>query len=35
MKPPIKPMLAKIAEQVPAVDFLYEPKWDDFRAIAR
>jgi ATP-dependent DNA ligase len=32
--PPIQPMLAKIAEELPpAGDFLYEPKWDGFRAI--
>jgi ATP-dependent DNA ligase len=32
--PPIEPMLAKIAEQIPSGDgFLYEPKWDGFRAI--
>jgi ATP-dependent DNA ligase len=32
--PPIEPMLAKAAESVPAAgDFLFEPKWDGFRAI--
>ena len=32
--PPIEPMLAKLAEALPAGDgFLYEPKWDGFRAI--
>src|SRR6266571_9169377 len=32
--PPIEPMLAKIAEHVPENgDFLFEPKWDGFRAI--
>ncbi|MEO7760670.1 MAG: ATP-dependent DNA ligase, partial [Casimicrobiaceae bacterium] len=32
--PPIEPMLAKAAEALPADgDFLYEPKWDGFRAI--
>src|SRR5262245_25353923 len=31
--PPIEPMLAKLADTVPAGDFLYEPKWDGFRAI--
>ena len=31
--PPIEPMLAKIADEVPAGEFLYEPKWDGFRAI--
>ncbi|HEX4970412.1 MAG TPA: ATP-dependent DNA ligase [Steroidobacteraceae bacterium] len=27
-------MLAKLADQVPVGDYLYEPKWDGFRAIA-
>src|SRR3954469_13187521 len=31
--PPIEPMLAKLADEVPAGDYLYEPKWDGFRAI--
>src|ERR1700741_1481781 len=32
--PPVEPMLAKLAEALPAGDdFLYEPKWDGFRAI--
>ncbi len=32
--PPIEPMLAKPAETLPAGDgFLYEPKWDGFRAV--
>jgi ATP-dependent DNA ligase len=32
--PPIEPMLAKLAEELPAAGrFLYEPKWDGFRAI--
>jgi ATP-dependent DNA ligase len=31
--PPIEPMLAKLAEAVPDGEFLYEPKWDGFRAI--
>jgi len=32
--PPIEPMLATIAEELPpAGDFLYEPKWDGFRAL--
>jgi ATP-dependent DNA ligase len=30
--PPVKPMLAKAARQIPA-GMLYEPKWDGFRAI--
>ena len=31
--PPIEPMLAKLSESLPAGSFLYEPKWDGFRAI--
>jgi ATP-dependent DNA ligase len=32
--PPIEPMLARLAEELPAGGgFLYEPKWDGFRAI--
>jgi ATP-dependent DNA ligase len=31
--PPIEPMLAKLADEVPAGDYLYEPKWDGFRAL--
>lgn len=31
--PPVEPMLAKSADEVPAGAFLYEPKWDGFRAI--
>ena len=34
VSPPIEPMLAKIAEEIPHDgDFLFEPKWDGFRAI--
>jgi ATP-dependent DNA ligase len=34
IEPPIEPMLAKLAEALPAGgEFLYEPKWDGFRAI--
>jgi ATP-dependent DNA ligase len=34
IEPPIEPMLAKLAEELPATTgFLYEPKWDGFRAI--
>src|SRR5438874_5261216 len=33
-KPPIEPMLAKSTQTLPAAgDFLYEPKWDGFRAL--
>src|SRR2546423_6641864 len=32
--PPVEPMLAKLATDLPGGDaFLYEPKWDGFRAI--
>jgi hypothetical protein len=31
--PPVKPMLAKSAAEVPEGAFLYEPKWDGFRCI--
>lgn len=32
--PPIKPMLAKLQSEIPrGDDWLYEPKWDGFRAI--
>jgi len=34
IEPPIEPMLAKLADSLPADDnFLFEPKWDGFRAI--
>ncbi len=34
IEPPIEPMLAKLAEELPVGDgLLYEPKWDGFRAI--
>src|SRR3954468_10359575 len=32
-EPPIEPMLAKLADALPAGDYLYEPKWDGFRAL--
>ncbi len=32
--PPVAPMLAKLASEIPAGDgWLYEPKWDGFRAL--
>jgi ATP-dependent DNA ligase len=32
--PPVEPMLAKLADALPAAgNYLYEPKWDGFRAI--
>jgi ATP-dependent DNA ligase len=33
VKPPVEPMLAKLADELPAGAYLYEPKWDGFRAI--
>jgi ATP-dependent DNA ligase len=34
IKHPVEPMLAKLAEELPPADgFLFEPKWDGFRAI--
>jgi ATP-dependent DNA ligase len=33
LKPPIEPMLAKLSDTLPEDDYLYEPKWDGFRAI--
>jgi ATP-dependent DNA ligase len=33
LKPPVEPMLAKLADELPIGDYLYEPKWDGFRAI--
>ena len=34
IEPPVEPMLAKLADELPVEGtFLYEPKWDGFRAI--
>ncbi len=33
LSPPIEPMLAKLTDALPTGDYLYEPKWDGFRAI--
>jgi ATP-dependent DNA ligase len=33
VQPPVEPMLAKLADELPAGEYLYEPKWDGFRAI--
>jgi ATP-dependent DNA ligase len=33
IEPPIEPMLAKLSDELPRGPFLYEPKWDGFRAI--
>jgi ATP-dependent DNA ligase len=34
LTPPLKPMLARLARELPLGDFLYEPKWDGFRCLA-
>src|SRR5512133_660872 len=34
VSPPVSPMLAKLAREVPTGDFAYEPKWDGFRCLA-
>lgn len=31
--PPLKPMLAKAAREVPEGEYLFEPKWDGFRCL--
>jgi ATP-dependent DNA ligase len=31
--PPVAPMLAKLARELPRGNYIYEPKWDGFRAI--
>ncbi len=33
VQPPVAPMLAKLGLEIPVGDYLYEPKWDGFRAI--
>jgi ATP-dependent DNA ligase len=34
VNPPVEPMLAKLASAIPeGAEFLYEPKWDGFRAL--
>ena len=34
VRPPIEPMLAKLSDELPSGDgYLFEPKWDGFRAI--
>ena len=34
LAPPFPPMLAKLARELPVGGYLYEPKWDGFRALA-
>jgi ATP-dependent DNA ligase len=31
--PPVAPMLAKLSDELPTGPFIYEPKWDGFRAL--
>jgi ATP-dependent DNA ligase len=33
VRPPLPPMLARLARELPRDGFLYEPKWDGFRAL--
>ena len=33
VQPPVAPMLAKLARELPSGDYIYEPKWDGFRCI--
>jgi ATP-dependent DNA ligase len=32
--PPLRPMLARLTHEIPVGDYVYEPKWDGFRALA-
>ena len=34
VRPPLAPMLARLARELPVGDYLYEPKWDGFRCLA-
>jgi ATP-dependent DNA ligase len=34
VKPPVAPMLARLARELPLNGFVYEPKWDGFRCLA-
>ncbi|MFL5309882.1 MAG: ATP-dependent DNA ligase [Myxococcales bacterium] len=34
LEPPIEPMLARLARELPVGNYLYEPKWDGFRCLA-
>ncbi len=33
VKPPVEPMLAKLADRLPEGEYIFEPKWDGFRAL--
>src|SRR5438093_4355799 len=34
VRPPLEPMLARLARELPLDGYLYEPKWDGFRCLA-
>ena len=34
VRPPVAPMLARLARELPLDGYLYEPKWDGFRCLA-
>jgi ATP-dependent DNA ligase len=34
VRPPIKPMLARLTRELPSGDLTFEPKWDGFRTLA-
>ena len=34
VRPPVAPMLARLARELPRDGYLYEPKWDGFRCLA-
>lgn len=34
VRPPLAPMLARLAREIPAGSWIFEPKWDGFRALA-
>ena len=34
LQPPVAPMLARLERELPSDGYLYEPKWDGFRALA-
>jgi ATP-dependent DNA ligase len=34
IRPPLEPMLGRLARELPTGDYVYEPKWDGFRCIA-
>jgi ATP-dependent DNA ligase len=34
IRPPVAPMLARLARELPLDGYLYEPKWDGFRCLA-